>query len=339
VFKTSAGAAPEFTPPTVAKNISAMVLTALGGKGRFYSSAPVKISLDGGQTFKEAGPQGVEIEGVQPGIKELTIETKGKQRKETVTIDAGPSLTAFFYSSRPPVARGILSISAPEGGFEVLVDNKPVKYVQRGGDYQVMSLDAGKRQVRIQKSGFRADPEVQSVEIKENQVTKVSVRFATAAMRVVFRGGAPGIQIVLASAAGRVLGATDGQGNFTAADLPAGNHTFELRRKGYRAKRLEAILRPGSELTVSAQQLGMERKEGVLSITTDPRTTALKIDQTQGDLRYDGPNPLAPVPGTVALPAGFYNLVFSAPGYADETVNIDLADGRKLTMPVKLRKK
>ena len=155
----------------------------------------------------------------------------------------------------------------------------------------------------------------------------------TVLMRLIVRGATPGAQVMMD---GRVSGAADAQGNFIAADLAPGPHNVELRLKGYRSRSLVAQLRPNQETYLDG---ALERMEAVISFSVEPSNASLQIQQTAGDLRYEGTNPLSPLPPHFYIPAGAYNLIFSAPGYQTETINVDLPDKRHLPLSLRLQKR
>ncbi|MEZ5400143.1 MAG: protein kinase [Bryobacteraceae bacterium] len=343
VFRSAAGQAPEFSNPTVPPTLTAVVVAAGGGKGRVFSSkAPARISFDGGSAFQNVPAEGVALEAMPEGMRDVVIEIDGKRRTESLQVDAAPGISLLLYSNRAPVSKGQVVISANEGGFEVLLDGRPVSYRQRGGDYVVANLDVGRRKITIRKPGFTVEPETSTVEIRENQAAPLTVKLTGIPVRLSIRGGTPGAQVVLMPAQ-RVIGATDAQGNFTTTELAAGEHLLEFRKRGYRSRQTPVTLSTSSETTLSGNDVAIAMATAVVYINkVEPKSgnVAVVVEQSKGVLPYQGPVRFPDVPAKVVVPEGFYNFTFSANGYESSTISAQL-EGKltEIKLDVRLTKK
>ena len=123
-FKAAPGSAPEFTLAPGSKVPALFLLSTLGRKARFVSSAAVKVSRDGGKTFEDAGPNGVAWNDLSPGATITVDDGRGQPRTLAVPDGRGPALHAYFFAGNPVKDMGGLQIDAGDGDFTVLVDKK-----------------------------------------------------------------------------------------------------------------------------------------------------------------------------------------------------------------------
>ena len=337
-FTTVAGNAPSVNPFTAPKDVDIFVLSLVGGRGRFYASKPVKVSWDG-QNFHDAGDDGAAVDGLKPGPVTLTIDLgDNRMRNENVTVGPGPALNAFIYSAQASVQAGGVLIQSNEPGFKATVDGKKVAYRKYKDGFMVYNVPTGKHTVQIEKPGFRADPENQSVEVTLNQVAPAAFTLAPLPLQLVIRGAVRGTQVLVG---GKQAGAAGADGSVTVTDVAAGSQTVELRKKGWRSKTVTVSLSPGGDNAIDAPQSVLERMTGTITfLAQEPKTgMTARIDPSQGVVEYDGPRQLAELPPQLSVPTGTYNITFSANGYQPETDTIQIADRDNLKVPITLKKR
>jgi len=278
-----------------------------------------------------------------PPVQQVPVEPPPVPVPASPPVEPPPEAPPVQTEQPPgPAAapKGSILIAANEAGFEAFLDGQKVRVTsRRPGQFYVYNLTPGKRELRLEKQGSRVEPATLQIEVRENQVTQASFRLSAAQqpLRVVLRGAVAGTQV---SAGGRNLGAVDPTGSLAITDLAAGDHTLQLRLRNYRPKQVQVSLRSG-EVVVGPPDSVVERMEGMITFNgAEPRSgMSLRIDQTDGEIRYSGPNPIPELPREVRLPPGSYNLTFAAPGYGPETVHVVLVDQRTLNMPVKLTRR
>jgi hypothetical protein len=316
-------------------------LQTLGRKGRFWASnAPVKVSFDGGQNFSDVPFTGLPVDGLAAGSRDIVIDAGGQKRQESLPAVDGPAVALLVFSDRPAQPKGSVLLTVSESEFDVTVDGvKAGKRAAGSGQFVIPFLNAGKRRIRVEKTGYKAEPDSVVVEVADGQTAKAPpIRLAPLGpTRWTIRGSTPGAQIVLA-AGGKILGTIDGQGTFAGSDLPDGDHPIEIRKKGYRPRQGTLHVATGSSSELASEPLEMISALVNFQKVEPKSGVSLAIQQTGGDVKYDGPNPVRNLPPSLKLPAGMYNLTFSASGMEPETISVSIRD-YPLEPAVKLRKK
>jgi len=255
---------------------------------------------------------------------------------------ATPAETAPADPAAPAVARGSVLLAVNEPGFTLTLDGRPImgfRPTANPNEYLIPNLNPGRRKFAVFKNGFIAEPAVGEVAVVGGKQAALKLNLVPLGpTRWTVQGARPGTEVVLLAAGGRSLGRADAQGNLSGADLPDGVHEVELRLKGYNKRTARIEIRPGKDFVLSGGDVRLDRIEFVLDLSkVEPRNASLAIDHTRFELKYDGPNPVRPMPAQIGLPPGFYNLTFSAPGYDPETISVDLKF--PLAPVVKLKKR
>jgi serine/threonine-protein kinase len=343
VFRTASGEIPDVSAPQPAPGLTTIAIAAAGGKARVLTSRPpLRISFDNGATFQNVEAQGVEVGGLGEGLRDVVIEVAGKRRTESLQIDSAPNLSLLVYGDKPPVPKGQVIISANEGDFEVMLDGRRVSYRQRGREFAVANLDVGKREVRVRKEGYKVEPEVIPVEVREGQASRVTVTFTSVPVKLSIRGGTPLAQVVLLRNQ-RVLGTTDAQGAFSTSEVSPGDHVIEFRKRGYTSKQVSVTMKTGAETVVSGGDATLAMASATIRLTkAEPKSgsVAVIVEQSRGLVPYQGPVRFNDAPARIVVPEGFYNITFSAPGYEPSTISAQL-EGKltDLAVEIKLTKK
>jgi tetratricopeptide (TPR) repeat protein len=332
-FQASPARMPEVQFPQGPLAQPIFVLSTFGSRGRFYSSARVKLSFDGGKSYRDAGPEGLDLDEI-PTDGVLSVEGgTGPARTVVVAIDSAPALQAFLVSSAPPTALGSLSIDSNESDFVVLVDRKKLPYARKGPPYLVYNVPVGSHQVQLQKPGYRTDPESLPANVQMNRSTAVKFSLIAVPATLAMEGALTGTRV---SSGGRVLGVTDSGGELR-IELPAGSYTVALSKDGYKPRTISQELSRGTQWTIGPPQSRLELLTGKLVFQKNrpSRGVSLRIQQTAG-IPMNIPSVYEEVPSELVLPAGRYNLVFEAQGYKQDTATVGLIDSQVLTIPVQL---
>ena len=332
-FQASPARMPEVQFPPGPRAQPIFVLSTFGSRGRFYSSVKVKLSSDGGKSYREAGPEGLDLDEV-PTDGVLSIDSgAGPARTVVVAIDSAPALQAFLVSSAPALASGSLSIDSNEGDFVVLVDRKKFPYTHKGPPYLVYNVPVGSHQVQLQKPGYRTGPESLAANVQVNRSTALKFSLTAVPATLAMEGALTATRV---SSGGRVLGVTDSGGELR-IELPAGSYTVVLSKDGYKPRTISQELSRGTQWTIGPPQSRLELLTGKLVFQKNrpSRGVSLRIQQTAG-IPMNIPPVYEEVPSELVLPAGRYNLVFEAQGYKQDTATVGLVDSQVLTIPIQL---
>jgi serine/threonine-protein kinase len=239
----------------------------------------------------------------------------------------------------PAVPTGALIIRANEADVTVLIDGRRRRYARRGSGMILGGIPAGVHDVEIRKPGYDAEPAVHPVEIRAGANAEIEFTLTAKPSGLVLRSAMPGTQVYIG---GRLAGTVDPAGNLTLNNVPPGERTVELRRRGYRTRQLALKLNPGEPRDLFPAELELERMVGILQLqVTEPKKdVSLAIAPAQGVVDYDGPKELTAIPAALELPAGTYNFTISARGYQSVIINVQLLDGEvKPTIKIGLRKR
>jgi serine/threonine-protein kinase len=311
---------------------SIFVLTSFGSKGRFYSSAKVKLSIDGGQSYRDAAADGLDLDSIPADGVLMIQDEKGMSRPLPTNASQSPMVQVFLLGSKPVVSVGSLNIESPEPDFVVLIDGRRFPYVRKGPPYTVLNVSAATHQVQIQKAGFRSDPPSATVEVKPNQSATVKVSLVALPTLLVIQGAVPGTRV---SVGPRQLGLTDPRGELR-SEMQPGTYTVTLSKDGYRSRNVNVTMSNGLSTPIPPQQSRLEVITGTITLKKEPGRMRLNIRQTSG-VPIESPTTYEEAPDQLTLPVGHYILTFDAPGYKQDVEGpIGLTDGQNVNVDVKL---
>jgi serine/threonine-protein kinase len=322
-------AAPAALPPV-------FIVSTVGPKGRFYSSAKVRLSVDGGTSYRDAGPEGLDLEQL-PGDGVLAVQDAGgNTRTLTVALDPAPMVQTFLLASRPSANAGSIAVDSPESEFVVLIDGKRFSYNRKGPPYAIYNIPAGTHQVQLQKEGYRIEPDSLSADVKPNRSVLLKFGMAPLPTGLAIQNAIPGTRVSIAS---RSLGVTDSRGELR-AELTPGTYSITLSKDGYKPRVLNQVLSLGVQWGISAPQSRLDPVSGTITLRKDPaRGMRLGIRQTSGIVPPQR-QAFEEAPDELSLPVGQYILTFEAQGYRPETVGpVGLTEGQNITIPVKLERR
>jgi hypothetical protein len=333
VFRTTPAALPEIDPPSAPRGLRVLLFASFGPSGRIYSSSPVKISADG-KTFSEAGPGGVDIPGSSGKDLELTVDDgSGTSRTLQVKGDWAPSVEAFVLSGKA-LDFGSILIRANETNLTVLIDGHPRTLVPRKDALLIPNVETGKRKIEVQKPGFRVALDSETVEVRGGRSSEVKASLTPIPVSYVVRGAIRGTQVQLGN---QVKTASTAEVAFE--DVPPGLYDVRLTRRGYRETTFKIRIEPGRPTELGPPHSVLERFEGTVLFKVETPGTTMRIEPTADVVDYTGPHELKEIPRQLSLPAGTYNLTFSAPGFAPDPITLQLVDQETKTISVRLVKR
>ncbi len=313
-FQVDAGGPAVLTAPPNSQDVSALLISNFGGRGKIYSTGPaVKVKLDG-QPLGELNKNGLDLPNVSAGSHELELGENQDLRKKSADFSPSRTLTAII-DSDPNT--GTLVVQANEDGVAIVVVSagKEVAHGEtKDGRYRVQNLRAKTYVVRAAKEGYDTDTAEQSADIQKGQdkaVTftfrrkpqMVSARFRLTAGSELFEDG--------------TLVATVPGDTYTIPSLKPGMHTFRAQ-KGKQflpnQKTVEIGEGPGSEidLRLTAAPIPVEIR----------RTPA---DSTVTYTRAGDPTPHTFNGSRMDLPEGDYTFTAGAKGYGERVQQIHIS--------------
>lgn len=324
LFETKPGAAPSVTGPVSTKELFAVLVSNLGGRGRVVSSAAsAKVKLDG-QPAGDAGPQGLELNNVAPGDHELIVGEGKDERKMVVNFGPNPALTAFLKSDRNV---GALVVVTGEDGVRVLLNDKPISRQTRRGQLRISNLDVNDYGVRVIKDGFQNEPE-QRVAIRKGEDSKLEfkLRPIPTVASLAIRGAVPGTEVIFDR---RSLGTVDADGTLSASNLVPGEHILELRKEQHRTKTIRRNFNAGEAVTLTGGDVVLERALATLRVNVNPAGATVLVGRP-------GETPRQAPDTTLTLVEGSYTITARAPGHAERSVTVQIAAGETRSVDITL---
>ncbi len=317
-FDAQPGRQPVISGPVTAKNTLAILVANASQSTRIHASIPsLKVSIDGNPAG-DANPAGLDVNNLQPGDRELSVEDGATKRNLLVSVSAQPTLTAYL---KLDINAGSLLISTPgEDEVSAFLNDRPARVKSKNGQMRLPGIPVGTYMVRVAKDGYTPDPP-QKIVIAKGQEARVEFKLKMvprlATLRV--RGAAIGTQVFLD---GNPLGAIPASGSLEFAQVAPGEHVVELRRDRMAPKRSPRQFRAGETIELSGPDVTLSAAGGTLTIKANPANAQITIK---------GPADAAPRPVTatspLSLPEGTYVIAGKAPNYADRSQTITLANG------------
>ena len=302
-----------------------LALASFGSSGRIYSSVPLKVSVDGGKSYAETRPQGLDLPNL-PQDGTLTVQ-QGDTGSRTLVVtpaESAPGIAVFLLSSTPTVALGSIGINAPDADFNVLIDGRRFGHTSKGPPFLVYNVPEGSRKVVLQKTGYRIDPAAATAAVNAGARASLKFSFTPLLPRLAIRGGTPEARVVIGPRSFTV----DGSGDLAPVEFQPGDYTVTISKEGYRNASLRRTLHLGDDVVVGPPESRLSLITGSIrfSVGLAQGGVRLEIVQTSG-LPMEGPHLYtAPPSGLVVLPVGKYTIHFSATGCAPDTVNVDLPE-------------
>jgi hypothetical protein len=316
-FDAQSGRAPAVTGPVTARNTLAILVANAGQQTRVHSSVPnLKVAIDGNPAG-DATPAGLDVNNLQPGDREFSVDDGGTKRNLLVSVSAQPTLTAYL---KLDINAGSLLISTPgEDDVAAFLNDRPARVKSKNGQMRLPGIPVGTYTVRVAKEGYTTDPP-QKITIAKGQEARVEFKLKIvpklATLRI--RGAAAGTQVFLD---GSALGAVPASGQLEFAQVAPGEHVVELRRDRMAPKRAPRQFRAGETVELSGADVTLSAAGGTVRLSVNPASAQLTIK---------GPADAAPrniSAGALQLGEGTYTVTAKAPNYADRTQTFTVASG------------
>jgi PEGA domain len=247
-FDLAPAGLPAVSGPVNTRNMLAMLVASLAGRGRLVtSSGPWKLAVNG-QPEDDAGPTGVDMKNFQSGLDEMTVSQGSDQHAFKEDFGPGPILTVFLKTDRNV---GTLIVSASENNARVFLNNKEYSRRTQNGQLRIQTI--GSVEVRVQKAGFENSPAQTAVVKKGSEVRlefsmKPMPQFAT--LRI--QGAAPGTEVRIDL---RGVGTVASDGSFQADSVMPGVHVVGLRRDQFAPKQFSRNFTAGQTVTIGGSDV------------------------------------------------------------------------------------
>lgn len=313
-FQTADAQMPVVTGPVTAHSMIALLVASFGKQARVVTSAgPWKLTVNG-QAQSDAGPTGTDIAGFRPGVDEIVAGEGPDQRNMIENFGSAPMLTAFL---KTDVNAGTLTVSAGQDDARVFLNDKEYRKHTQHGQLRVQIL--GKVTVRVAKSGFEDAP-AQTVEVKKGAEVrlKFDLKPQPKFSSLEIRGAIAGTEVFIDQ---RNAGAVGADGSVVLADIQPGEHTIELRREQYTARRLQRSFHAGQTVELAGADVVLAAAGGSVRLTRNPASATItyrRNDETESHEAHGN---------QIELPPGSYTFSAGAPGFAEATIHVQLAAG------------
>jgi hypothetical protein len=250
-FKTTAARAPVISSPVTARNISALVVSTVGGTTNVACNCPepLKLTVDG-RDMGQLGAEPRSLGDLGEGVHKLELGTGDQIHSASLKLGPAPGLEVFLNAERNA---GTLIVDTGMADAEVFINDMPARRATDG--MLRMPMGAGHYTVRVQKKGYNAsDP--QQVDIRKNQESRLTFQLTPRDEKayVAVRGGRPGARV---SIDGNAVGAVDKDGQFYSPGLTPGKHSIQMDKDGFEPINIEASLRRGEIKNLSGDDVEM----------------------------------------------------------------------------------
>lgn len=319
------GAAAEIAGPIATRDLKAVVVTTMGGRARVYSPSPLALGLDG-RSAGNAGPNGVDLNGITEGDHELSLQAGTEIRKVQLRVGPGAEVSVFLASDRDV---GSLLVVTGENGVRVLVDGREQKSLTQNGLLQVGNLSVRDHVIQVLKNGFQNEPPVH-ISIRKGDEARLEFQLkpVPAAASLVIRGGMAGAEVRIDQS---LVGTVGADGNFSVSDIAPGSHEIQLSARSYKPKRMQSTFQAGAPLVISGADASLEVATGKLQLKVEPADATITYARAGGAAQ--------PAGGTeLDLEEGSYTVTARAPGFGEQSQIIQVAAGKTETVALRLRK-
>jgi serine/threonine protein kinase len=324
-FTTGAGAVPVIKGPITAKGVLAVVVGNLGGRLQVYASDPAaKLSLDG-QAPIDVGADGAQLTQLTPGTHQLTLTQGGDQYQLDVVAGPRPSLNTFLESGRNI---GTLVVVTGEDKARVFLNGQPQKDTTVGGQLRISNLEPKDYVVKVSKNGFQDLPE-QKIRIRKGQQGTLTFNLKPAPHlgSLAIQGALPGTQVLIDQAS---AGTVQPDGSFTAANVSPGDHVVELRRDGFKPKRIQKRFAAGVNVSLTTAEVALETATGEVKITFTPADATVNLTKA-------GAAPIRVTSGAALnLPPGTYTLSARTADNLTRTSTVEVVAGQSRILDLPL---
>ncbi len=315
---------PVITEALRARNLTAIAVSSLADKAHIYTNGPTTLTLNGLEQ-PSSGPEGADLTGFHAGVNEIVAGVGKDQRNVKESFGPGPMFTAFLKSD---LNIGTLIISTGEDDTRVFLNGKEYPKKTARGEIRLQTL--GNLTVRVAKDGFEMPP-AQTADVRKGSEVRLEFKLQaqpkTAVLQI--RGGTPQAEVFLDD---RRLGAVGDDGNFSAGNIPVGDHAVELRRDQFSPRRVMRTFRAGQTIAIAGSDVVLAAAVGTVRIARTPADAAVTYRRADDSQTHELRAP------QVDLPAGAYVFTAKAPGFQDRSERVQIAVGETKALELTLAK-
>lgn len=324
--ETATAQPPKFVSAAPAKDIASFAISSFDTAASLQSSLPgLPVKLESGEDLGRTD-QPVAIRGTSGGEQRLVIGEGDKQQLVTAMFDSRPELLWVLRGTT--AAAGSVRITADQDDVIVKIDGKQQQTRLRNGEpHSFRDLSPGNHDVKVEKTGFVADPPSRRITVSNGKEERLQFRlmgFAT----VDVRGAPPGARVLINNAAAGTI-AADGSGHFSVA-AKGDVCRLELKQENALHKAVDKPCRPGEAVTFSGDEVKMAATGFLMWENSLPQGATITITRKQGGEKMAGGPPRAD------LPVGIYRVVLAAPGYKSKTDDVEVVRGKGSIMASEL---
>lgn len=215
---------------------------------------------------------------LKPGSRVRVTLRKADYRDKVFEVDLAPGVTKYEGVKLDP-AFGTLVIESEPSGAKVVVGGKEVGLTP----YRNERMASGEHLVSLRLELHRS-VENEVVQVRDGEETrkvyKLEADYGTVAVDSEPRGA--GVVV-----GGKELGKTPSE-----LKLSPGRYEVGVELDGYRGKRFEVAVVPGSRVAIGAGQARLERKEFSLTVAADPPVSGARIWMDGRDTGRSAPDTL-----------------------------------------------
>ncbi len=318
-----AGAAlPKINGPVTVRDFSALLVSSVGSHARAVANAPAKLAVNG-QPQNDVGPDGVDLTGFKPGVGEFALGDGPSRKTMSETFGPAPALTVFL---KADVSIGTLIVSTGEDDARVFLNGKEYSRKTKKGELRIQTL--GNMAVRVAKDGYEVAPP-QNADVKKGAETRLAFKLIPIPQvgSLQIRAATPGAEVLLDQ---KSVGIVGDDGNFTANAVTPGDHTIELRKDQFVAKRFQRPFQAGLSVSLTGADVVLASALGTVRVTRLPADA--QVSYRRGDEAQ-----LHELRGNqVELAPGTYVFLAHSPGFTDKTERVQVALGEARTVELSL---
>lgn len=249
-------------PPSLQRTKALFVMSHKGQSRLICTWAPATISIEG-QFEGQIGAEGLSLP-LSNGVYSVRFRDPQTPVAYSIEIDTHrPSLFAVFSPDRVSADVEILT---NQRDFRLYVDDKEYRLPDAEKSV-VRGLGTGRHTVRLEKSGFVAEPQESVVEITDSGTRQVTVTFSrivtSATLEV--KNSTPDSDVVVAD----VKAKTDSAGNVR-IEVPSGKHAVIVRRKECEAFQTDIEFTAGNTAELKDIRLRCRTQQGTVQIQVYP---------------------------------------------------------------------
>jgi hypothetical protein len=313
-FEIAAARLPAVAGPLNARNMIAVLVSSFGRHARLLTSAGTWKLAVNGQPQGDAGPSGTDLTSFQPGVNEIVVSQGQDQRNMSESYGAAPMLTAFL---KTDVNAGTLVVSTGQDDVRVFLNDKEHRRRTQRGQLRLQTL--GKVTVRVAKSGFQDVPP-QTVEVKKGAEMRLQFELKPQPQfgSLQIHGATAGTEVLVDQKSAGTVGP---DGSFSLGAINPGEHTIELRREHFLAKRVQRPFHAGQGVVLAGADVVLAAANGAIRLTRNPAAATITYRRGDETESHDARG------NQLELPPGSYVFSARAPGFTESTQRVQLAAG------------